>query len=124
MGITLQAKVEPVDTPLTIKSEKLAKLTYMNGDLPFENYSCNLKDWQHKFIPDLCDWAGTIEEPFIGKQVLVYLKNLFANKPFNNNASKIQEYVAANLIKVTFIYCDQKVPSFLLQLSILIRFRI
>ena len=64
MGITLQAKVEPVDTPLTVKSEKPAKSTYVNGDLPFENYRRDLKDWQHKFIPDLCDWAGTIDEPF------------------------------------------------------------
>ena len=53
-----------MDTPLTVKSEKPAKSTYVNGDLPFENYRRDLKDWQHKFIPDLCDWAGTIDEPF------------------------------------------------------------
>ena len=64
MGITLQAKVEPVDTPLAIKSEKPAKSTYMNGDFPFEKYQRDLKDWQHKFIPDLCDWAGTVDQPF------------------------------------------------------------
>lgn len=190
MGITLQAKVEPVDTSLPVKSEKQLKSTYVNGDLPFENHRRDLKDWQHKFIPGLCDWAGTIDQPFtanahpdfanvvgrlwasyfpttgvatdavhfmvrfstlatfnfiadffcihlnqawsalknwrsdIGKRVLAYLKNLFTNKPFNNDAVKIQEYVAANLLKVTFIYRDQKVRSRLQPLPILIRFRI
>ena len=64
MGITLQAKIEPADTLLPVKTEKPAKTTYVNGDLPFENHRRDLKDWQHKFIPDLCDWAGTIDEPF------------------------------------------------------------
>ena len=65
MGITLQAKVEPMDTLLPVKTEKPAKTAYVNGDLPFENHRRDLKDWQHKFIPDLCDWAGTIDEPFM-----------------------------------------------------------
>lgn len=64
MGITLTKKVTVVDVNGKRKAEP--KRRYTNSDLPFppDSFSIDLAHYQKTFIPDLIDWAGSLERPF------------------------------------------------------------
>ncbi|KAJ7763856.1 hypothetical protein B0H16DRAFT_1718492 [Mycena metata] len=65
MGITLKKKNIVLDVNGKTKREKQRK--YTNADLPFpaDGFTADLKFFQETFIPDLIDWAGTLDRPFI-----------------------------------------------------------
>ncbi|KAJ7725535.1 hypothetical protein B0H16DRAFT_1471772 [Mycena metata] len=65
MGITLKKKNVVLDVNGKTKREKQRK--YTNADLPFpaDGFTADLKFFQETFIPDLIDWAGTLDRPFI-----------------------------------------------------------
>ncbi|KAJ6628176.1 hypothetical protein B0H10DRAFT_2209843 [Mycena sp. CBHHK59/15] len=64
MGITLTKKVTVVDVNGKHKAEP--KRPYTNSDLPFppDSFSIDLAHYQKTFIPDLINWAGSLERPF------------------------------------------------------------
>ncbi|KAF8239473.1 hypothetical protein L208DRAFT_1374635 [Tricholoma matsutake] len=61
MGIKLQ-QVQAETTPSTKRGEP--KPRYKNSDLPFEDYSHDLKIWRTKVIPAIIDWGGSRADPF------------------------------------------------------------
>ncbi|KAJ7142647.1 hypothetical protein C8R44DRAFT_865968 [Mycena epipterygia] len=64
MGITLKKKVVDVDVDGKAKRENKRK--YINADLPFpaDSHAVDLKHFQQTFIPDLIDWAATLDDSF------------------------------------------------------------
>ncbi|KAJ6590295.1 hypothetical protein B0H10DRAFT_2092717 [Mycena sp. CBHHK59/15] len=64
MGITLKKKTVVVD--VNGKTKREPKRKYTNADLPFppDGHAADLKHFQDTFIPDLIDWAATLDDPF------------------------------------------------------------
>ncbi|KAJ7019056.1 hypothetical protein C8F04DRAFT_1276695 [Mycena alexandri] len=65
MGITLKKKIVVLDIDGRIKHEKQKK--YTNTDLPFpaDGFAADLKFFQENFVPEVIDWAATLDNPFI-----------------------------------------------------------
>ncbi|KAJ6507607.1 hypothetical protein DFH09DRAFT_1334473 [Mycena vulgaris] len=78
MGITLKTKTVVVDVNGKTKTEP--KRRYTNADLPFppDGHAADLKHYQETFIPDLTDWAATLDDPFVAHNHLAF-KSTVAN---------------------------------------------
>lgn len=63
MGLVF-VKPEPADTVLHSSRPNARKPRYVNHDLPLENRAQDLKVWQHKVLPSIIDWAGSLTDSF------------------------------------------------------------
>ncbi|KAJ6524385.1 hypothetical protein DFH09DRAFT_1372145 [Mycena vulgaris] len=77
MGITLTKKLISLDVDGKAQRESNAKSTFVNADLPFTgDIRADLAYYHDNVIPEIIDWAATLDNPFIAPSVPEFQKTL------------------------------------------------
>ena len=63
MGVQLK-KADISTVKHNAAGRRSAKPRFKNSDLLFKNSTCDLETWHEAVIPQILEWAGTLEEPF------------------------------------------------------------
>ncbi|KAJ6563089.1 hypothetical protein DFH09DRAFT_1477983 [Mycena vulgaris] len=119
MGIKLTKKTVVVD--VNGKTKRETKPVYTNTDLPFpdDSRAVDLKHYQETFIPDIIDWAGSLDDPFAATSDPTFKATVRALKAMSDHlksgdlltVQSRRDWVSAQADDVAFIYREPNTMS-------------